>query len=148
MKSKSPIGDEQIPVAWRGRNFKLKVDAIRDYVLKRINNSLKVYQVLPSLPLYNIVDGVPYAIGPDENGDYDIYMHFVDHTPQWVNMGHLNAANIPLASELGDSDTIAMSQRGVTEALKPIILTQTEFDAMLDSGEITDSDTTIRYIID
>ena len=148
MKSTSPVGDEQIPVAWRGRNFKVKVDALRDYVLSRVDNTLKVYEVLPSLPLFNIVDGVPYAIGPDSNGDYTIYMHFADRNPNWVNMGNLNAANIQIAQSVGDSDTLVMSQRAVTEALKPIVLTQTEFDSMLESGEISDDDTTIRYIID
>ena len=148
MKSKSPVGDEQIPVAWRGRNFKVKMDTLRDFILSRVDSTLKVYEVLPSLPLFNIVDGVPYAIGPDSDGDYTIYMHFAEHSPQWVNMGNMNAANIQITQGLGDSDTLVMSQRAVTEALKPIILTQEEFDQMISNGEITDNDTTIRYIID
>jgi hypothetical protein len=63
-------------------------------------------------------------------------------------MGYMNSASIQIVQEMGDSETLVMSQKAVTEAIRPIVMTQEEFDALVANGEISDDDTTIRYIVE
>lgn len=60
----------------------------------------------------------------------------------------MNSASIQIVQEMGDSETLVMSQKAVTEAIRPIVMTQEEFDALVANGEITDDDMTIRYIVE
>ena len=39
-------------------------------------------------------------------------------------------ASIQIVQETGDSETLVMSQKAVTEAIRPIVMTQAEYDAL------------------
>lgn len=145
----SPTGAELMPVARNGANYKVLLSSMRKFILEGIDTSIRIEAVLPELPTEDIVEGVPYAIGPvtvDGVEQYELYIYYEDKG--WTNMGYLNSPSLSLTDELGDSKTLAMSQYGVTKALQPIVMTQSQFDALVESGAITDDDTTIRYIVE
>lgn len=145
----SILGNEVVPLAYLGRNYRLRLRALRDYIRIDIPSSIRIEEVLSELPTEDIVEGVPYAIGPvtvDGVEQYELYIYY--EGKGWTNMGYLNSSSLSLTDELGDSKTMAMSQYGVTQALQPIVMTQDEYDALVESGAITDDDTTIRYIVE
>ncbi len=148
----SPQGGEMLASAFLGRNYRIKVSALKRYINSDMPSSISIVDVLPELPTTNIVEGRPYAIGPvrDAEGNevYELWIYYAFKTPQWRSMGYMNSASIQIVQEMGDSETLVMSQKAVTEAIRPIVMTQEEFDALVANGEITDDDMTIRYIVE
>lgn len=123
-----------------------RVQAISNLEFK---NSLKLDGVVQSEELLDtlsdVQSGALYSVGPDSNDQYKLYA-YVNNS--WTYMGYLNSSSIDITQSLGQSQNLAISQKAVTDALTPIIMTQAEFDALVSNGTITDDDLTIRYIID
>lgn len=123
-----------------------RIQAISNLEFK---NSLKLDGVVQSeellTTLSNVQSGALYSVGPDSNNRYKLYA-YVNNS--WTYMGYLNSSSIDITQSLGQSQNLAISQKAVTDALTPIIMTQAEFDALVSNGTITDDDLTIRYIID
>lgn len=142
-------GNEVAPLAYLGKNYRIRLRELKNYIRVDIPSSIRIEDVLSELPAENIVEGVPYAIGPvivDGAEQYELHIYYVGKG--WTYMGYLNSASVALTDELGDSKTLAMSQYGVKKALQPIVMTQSEYDALVESGGITDDDMTIRYIVE
>lgn len=123
-----------------------RVQAISNLEFK---NSLKLDGVVQSEELLDtlpdVQSGALYSVGPDSNDRYKLYA-YVNNS--WTYMGYLNSSSIDITQSLGQSQNLAISQKAVTDALTPIIMTYAEFDALVSNGTITDDDLTIRYIID
>lgn len=123
-----------------------RVQAISNLEFK---NSLKLDGVVQSEELLDtlsdVQSGALYSVGPDSNDQYKLYA-YVNNS--WTYMGYLNSSSVDITQSLGQSQNLAISQKAVTDALTPIIMTQAEFDALVSNGTITDDDLTIRYIID
>lgn len=123
-----------------------RIQAISNLEFK---NSLKLDGVVQSeellTTLSDVQSGALYSVGPDSNNQYKLYA-YVNNS--WTYMGYLNSSSIDITQSLGQSQNLAISQKAVTDALTPIIMTQAEFDALVSNGTITDDDLTIRYIID
>lgn len=123
-----------------------RIQAISNLEFK---NSLKLDGVVQSEELLDtlsdVQSGALYSVGPDSNDQYKLYA-YVNNS--WTYMGYLNSSSIDITQSLGQSQNLAISQKAVTDALTPIIMTQAEFDALVSNGTITDDDLTIRYIID
>ena len=123
-----------------------RIQAISNLEFK---NSLKLDGVVQSEELLDtlpdVQSGALYSVGPDSNDRYKLYA-YVNNS--WTYMGYLNSSSIDITQSLGQSQNLAISQKAVTDALTPIIMTQAEFDALVSNGTITDDDLTIRYIID
>lgn len=123
-----------------------RIQAISNLEFK---NSLKLDGVVQSeellTTLSDVQSGALYSVGPDSNNQYKLYAYV---NGSWTYMGYLNSSSIDITQSLGQSQNLAISQKAVTDALTPIIMTQAEFDALVSNGTITDDDLTIRYIID
>lgn len=123
-----------------------RIQAISNLEFK---NSLKLDGVVQSEELLttlpDVQSGALYSVGPDSNDRYKLYAYV---NGSWTYMGYLNSSSIDITQSLGQSQNLAISQKAVTDALTPIIMTQAEFDALVSNGTITDDDLTIRYIID
>lgn len=123
-----------------------RIQAISNLEFK---NSLKLDGVVQSeellTTLSDVQSGALYSVGPDSNDQYKLYAYV---NSSWTYMGYLNSSSIDITQSLGQSQNLAISQKAVTDALTPIIMTQAEFDALVSNGTITDDDLTIRYIID
>lgn len=123
-----------------------RIQAISNLEFK---NSLKLDGVVQSeellTTLSDVQSGALYSVGPDSNDQYKLYAYV---NGSWTYMGYLNSSSIDITQSLGQSQNLAISQKAVTDALTPIIMTQAEFDALVSNGTITDDDLTIRYIID
>ena len=144
-------GNEVTLLTFLGKSYRARLSVVKEFMRYGMSSTIKIVDILPSLPVRDIVAGEPYAIGPvtDDQGNplYKLYVYNA-RNESWNYMGYMNSSTVGLTDELGDSKSLAMSQYGVTKAVKPIVMTESEFNDMLASGEITDDDMTIRYIVE
>ena len=117
--------------------------------LQKIDPNLKLVDIVTELPTKNIIYYGLYAVGPtfaEEDTEqidplYKLYSH---NKVKWTYLGFLNTYKLDIVQEKGDSASVVMSQKAVTDALKPNLLTEDEYKEL--EKDISDDDDTIYYI--
>lgn len=138
--------EDQLDLMERFTDLQNKIKVNAEDITKLIyRNSLNIYKILPDLDsLYSLTEikiGALYAVGPEEDDKYKIFIHTGE---EWTYMGYLNSASVDITQEVGNSENLVMSQKAIKEnfiassSVRNIDTshTQEEIESMIEDGTI------------